>query len=83
MDEAGVSRICLCAWYRPGKALFSNAEVAEFTRAYPDRFVGIAGVDLHDPVGYVKEMEKYIKKEGFKGVRVVPWLWSLPPTDRH
>lgn len=83
MDAAVVSRICLCAWYRHGQVIFSNAEVAEFTRAYPDRFVGIASVDLHDPVGAVKEIEKYVKEEGFKGLRIVPWLWALPPTDRH
>lgn len=83
MDAGGVSKICLTAWYRPGKAVFSNEEVAKFTRAFPDRFVGIAGVNLHDPVGAVKEIDKYIKEEGFKGVRVVPWLWDLPPTDRH
>jgi len=83
MDGAGVSKICLCAWYRPGKAVFSNEHVAEFTRAYPDRFVGIASVDLLDPVGAVKELEKYVKVEGFKGIRVVPWLWGLPPTDKH
>ncbi|GFF30192.1 2-amino-3-carboxymuconate-6-semialdehyde decarboxylase [Aspergillus udagawae] len=83
MDAAGVSKICLCAWYRPGQAVFSNEEVAQFTRAYPDRFIGIAGVNLHDPVKYVQEVEKYVKVEGFKGVRVVPWLWNLPPTDKH
>ncbi|KGQ00975.1 hypothetical protein PAAG_12348 [Paracoccidioides lutzii Pb01] len=83
MDAAGVSQICICAWYRPGHAVFSNAEVATFTRAYPDRFIGIAGVDLLDPVCAVKELDHYVKKEGFKGLRVVPWLWALPPTDAH
>ncbi|ODH49394.1 hypothetical protein GX48_04479 [Paracoccidioides brasiliensis] len=83
MDAAGVSQICICAWYRPGHAVFSNAEVAAFTRAYPDRFIGIAGVDLLDPVCAVKELDHYVKKEGFKGLRVVPWLWALPPTDAH
>jgi predicted TIM-barrel fold metal-dependent hydrolase len=83
MDASGVSKICLCAWYRPGKAIFSNEQVAEFTRAFPDRFIGIAGVDLHDPVSAVKEIDKYVREEGFKGVRVVPWLWALPPTDKH
>jgi predicted TIM-barrel fold metal-dependent hydrolase len=83
MDAAGISKICLCAWYRPEQVVFSKEEVAEFTRAYPERFVGIAGVDLHDPVSAVKEIEKYIKEDDFKGVRVVPWLWALPPIDRH
>lgn len=83
MDAAGISKICLTAWYRPGKVLFSNEEVAEFTRAYPERVVGIVGVDLLDPVRAVGQIERYVREEGFKGVRVVPWLWSLPPTDRH
>jgi len=83
MDAAGVSQICLSAWYRPGQAVFSNAEVAEFTRAYPQRIIGIAGVDLLHPVEGVRELEKFVRDEGFKGVRVVPWLWGLPPSDKH
>jgi uncharacterized protein len=83
MDDAGVSHICLAAWNRPGKAICSNAEVAEYTRAYPDRIFGLASVDLRDPISAVKELEHYVKVEGFKGLRVVPWLWNLPPTDAH
>ncbi|KAF3032372.1 hypothetical protein E8E12_001516 [Didymella heteroderae] len=83
MDDAGVDKICLAAWYRPGGPVFSNAEVAKFTRAYPKRIYGLASVDLHDPVSAVKELAFYVKEEGFKGLRVVPWLWDLPPTDAH
>lgn len=83
MDEAGVSHICLSAWSRPGKMIFSNEEVAQYTRAFPGRIFGLAAVDLHDPVKAVKELEHYVKNEGFVGLRVVPWLWNLPPTDPH
>jgi predicted TIM-barrel fold metal-dependent hydrolase len=83
MDEAGVSQICLSAWSRPGSTIFSNEEVAGYTRAYPTRIFGLATVNLHDPVGAVKELEHYVKVEGFVGLRVVPWLWNLPPTDAH
>jgi uncharacterized protein len=83
MNEAGVSHICLSAWSRPGKAIISNSEVAEYTRAYPDRIFGLATVDLHDPVNAVKELEHYVRVEGFVGLRIVPWLWNLPPTDAH
>ncbi|KAF2470926.1 amidohydrolase 2 [Lindgomyces ingoldianus] len=83
MDEAGVSHICMSAWSRAGETIFSNAEVTEYTRAYPDRIFGLAAVDLHDPVSAVKELEHYVKVEGFVGLRVVPWLWNLPPTDAH
>jgi predicted TIM-barrel fold metal-dependent hydrolase len=83
MDAAGVDQSCLAAWYRPGEAVFSNAEVAEYARAYPSRIFGIASVNLLNPVSAVKELDYYVRNEGFKGLRIVPWLWNLPPTDAH
>ena len=83
MDSAGVEQICLAAWHRPGQVIFSNAEVAEYTTAYPTRIFGLVSVDLLDPVGAVNELVYYITKKGFKGLRIVPWLWGLPPTDAH
>lgn len=83
MDEAGVDQICLSAWYRPEGAVFSNEEVAQYTRAYPNRIMGLVGVNLLDPVAAVKELEHYICNENFVGLRVVPWLWDRPPTDAH
>lgn len=83
MDAAGVDQICLTAWYRPGKVVFSNSEVAEYTRLHPTRIHGIASVNLLDPIAAITELDYYVKKEGFKGLRIVPWLWDLPPTDAH
>lgn len=83
MDAASVSQILLAAWNRPGSVIFSNEQVAEYTRAYPTRIFGLVSVDLHDPVAAVKELDHYVRVEGFKGLRVVPWLWNLPPTDAH
>ena len=83
MNEAGITHACISAWSRPGQMIFSNEEVAEYTRAYPDRIFGLAAVNLHDPVQAVKELDHYVRKEGFVGLRVVPWLWNLPPTDPH
>ena len=30
-----------------------------------------------------KELEHYVRTKRFVGLRVVPWLWNLPPTDPH
>ena len=57
-------------------------EVAEFTRRHPTRFHGVATVDLSHPVQAVKELERAVKDLGFKALRVIPWLWKLPPNDR-
>ena len=83
MDRAGVSVGMLCAWHGPSGPMIGNDEVAQHCRAYPDRFVGIASVDLFRPMEAVRELRLRVKRDGFKGLRVLPWLWGLPPDDRR
>uniref|UniRef100_UPI0013F67325 tyrosine--tRNA ligase n=1 Tax=Metapseudomonas otitidis TaxID=319939 RepID=UPI0013F67325 len=40
MDEAGVDKLMLAAWCRPEGWVFDNDLVAEYTCAFPERFVG-------------------------------------------
>ncbi len=82
MDRAGVGTLMLSAWCRPGRWICSNDQVAEFVRAFPDRFAGVATVDLDKPVAAVRELRRAVTELGFKALRVVPWLWKLPPNDR-
>ncbi|REK10488.1 MAG: amidohydrolase [Planctomycetota bacterium] len=82
MDAAGIDKLLLTAWTRPGKALFSNEQVAEFVRDHPDRLVGIAGVDLERPVEAVRQLDRAVRDYGFNALRVISWLWRLPPNDR-
>jgi hypothetical protein len=82
MDAAGVDVLLLSAWHRPGGWVVSNDDVAEFTTAHPDRFAGLASVNLADPMAAVRELRRAVSELGFIGLRVVPWLWELPPDDR-
>lgn len=82
MDEGGVERGLICAWYGPAGALISNDEVAAFVSAAPTRLIGVASVDLRDPVGAVRELRRSVHELGFRGLRVLPWLWGLPPNHR-
>lgn len=82
MDQAGVDTLMLAAWHRPGQPIITNDQVAEFTTAFPDRFAGVATVDLADPVKAVQELRRAVRQLGFKALRIVPWLWKLPPNDR-
>jgi predicted TIM-barrel fold metal-dependent hydrolase len=82
MDAAGIQRAFVTAWYRPGGAVVSNDEVARYVEAFPDRFVGIAGVDLEKPVEAVRELERVVRQFGFKALRLIPWLWNRPPNDK-
>lgn len=83
MDAAGVSVALLSAWHGPMGSLISNDEVAADIAVHPDRFAGLASVDLNDPVNAVREIRRSVTELGFVGVRVVPWLWDLPPNDRR
>jgi predicted TIM-barrel fold metal-dependent hydrolase len=82
MDEAGVQRVLLSAWHRPGQPVISNDTVADIVRAFPDRFVGVAAVDLEHPVQAVHQLRRAVRELGFKALRVVPWLWNRPPNDK-
>jgi predicted TIM-barrel fold metal-dependent hydrolase len=81
MDTAGVETALLSAWHLPGRAMISNEQVAAFIEQHPDRFVGVASVDLKDPVAATREVERAVRELGFKALRVLPWVWSRPPTD--
>jgi len=70
------------AWYGPQGPLISNDEVAEFVAQSDGRLRGVAGVDLTRPVAAVRELRRAVEDLGFVALRVVPWLWQLPPTDR-
>ena len=52
----------------------------EITRRYPERFAGLAGVDIRKPVEAVQTLRRYVEEHGFKGLRIINWLWELPPT---
>jgi predicted TIM-barrel fold metal-dependent hydrolase len=83
MDEAGVSVGLLCAWWGPSGPLIANDEVAKLCAAHPGRFVGVASVDLHRPMEAVRELRRCVRELGFKALRILPWLWGLPPDDRR
>ena len=80
MQSANVEKALICAWYGPSDALISNEEVLEIVRKHPDLFVGIASVDLRNPVEAVRTLRGYVTNHGFKALRVVQWLWELPST---
>jgi predicted TIM-barrel fold metal-dependent hydrolase len=83
MDAAGVSFGVLSAWHAPEGPLITNDEVAGWVAQHPDRLAGLAAVDLAKPMAAVRELRRYVEETGFKGLRVVPWLWEAPLTDRR
>jgi predicted TIM-barrel fold metal-dependent hydrolase len=83
MDVAGISFGILSAWHGPRGPLIPNDEVAGWVAEHPDRFAALGAVDLTKPMDAVRELRRCVTELGFIGLRVIPWLWEAPPTDRR
>lgn len=83
MDQGGVGLSLLSAWYGPEGDLITNEEVAGNTDQAPDRLRGLASADITQPMEAVRELRRWVDGKHFVGVRIVPWLWNLPPNDRR
>jgi hypothetical protein len=83
MKQAGVSTALVSAWHGPQGALISNDEVAAFVADSRGMLVGVGSVDLARPMDAMREIRRCVKQLGFKAIRVLPWLWNLPPNDRR
>ncbi len=82
MDDAGVDISLLSAWYGPSGSLISNEEVSNQIDEAPTRFRGLASADLSNPIEAVREIRNFVDGGKFVGVRIVPWLWDMPPNHR-
>ena len=83
LNEANVSTALISAWVAPRNVMISNDEVAGFVSAGEGRLLGVGSVDLSKPMNAVREIRRCVGQLGFKAIRVLPWLWELPPTDRR
>ena len=73
-EEAGISKAVLAFRARSGSygvTAATNDYTAGLVNEYPDKFVGIAGIDptggLHDPI---QELERSVRELGLKGVAI-------------
>jgi predicted TIM-barrel fold metal-dependent hydrolase len=83
MDAGKVGKSLISAWIAPRKVMISNDEVTSFVAEAPDRLIGVGSVDISRPMQAVREIRRCVQELGFKAMRVLPWLWELPPTDRR
>ena len=84
MDAGGVGFGLLTAWHSPRDgALISNDEVAGWMAGHPGRFGALAAVPLDRPMLAVRELRRCVSELGFLGLRMLPWIWDAPPTDRR
>lgn len=83
MDQAKIDKSLISAWVAPRNVMISNDEVASFVAQAPNRLLGVGSVDISKPMAAVREIRRCVQELGFKAIRVLPWLWEVPPTDRR
>jgi uncharacterized protein len=83
MDQAKITRMLISAWVGPRAEMISNDEVAGFVAQAPGRLTGVGSVNISRPMQAMREVRRCISELDFKAIRVLPWLWELPPTDRR
>lgn len=82
MDAANVDITLISAWSSPSGDLISNQDLLAAVHAHPERLRGIATADISRPMEAVRELRDIVDGEHIVGVRVLPWVWNLPPNDR-
>ena len=80
MDEAGIEKCLLCAWCLQDGWMITNRQVADMVKAFRDRFIGVASVRLGDAAAS-DELRAAVIDDGFRALRVIPWVWNKPPND--
>lgn len=89
MDEAGFDRVVISAvkmgsYRRKSMANdFSNQEVYEMIKDYPDRLVGMAGYDPFNIMQSLRDIEIAVKEYRFKGVYAHTLGWDMRPDNRR
>ena len=60
-----------------------ESAVADVCREHPDRFRGLFGIDPHEGMEGVRELEAAVKEKRFVGAHIVPYGFHLPPNHRR
>jgi predicted TIM-barrel fold metal-dependent hydrolase len=83
LKRQGASKVVASAWWAPRGPMITNDAVAVVVRNHPESVAGIASVDLSRPMEGLRELRRAVRQLGLQGLRVLPWLWGLPPDDRR
>jgi predicted TIM-barrel fold metal-dependent hydrolase len=81
--DANVSLGLTSAWCGPQGWLITNDEAAEFARRAGGLLKPVASADISKPMTAVRQLRHAVQDRGCVALRIVPWLWGLPPDDRR
>ncbi len=87
MDEAGIDLALLIAPKMGRRGLPSSWELApslvmKAVERHPTRFRALAGINPHDGMAGLRELERLVTQDGFIGAHLYPQWFELPPDHR-
>ena len=89
MDPLGIRTVCMptlkMMQFRTKRMLADLPEehLAPLIEKWPDRFVGLVGIDPFSGMKGVKRLEKAVREYGFRGAHVHPFGFDLPINSRE
>ena len=89
MDGLGVEKVFVCAiktWSVQQQRLLehsTNEEVIAVKEQAPDRLYGLFGINVHQRMKGVAELERVVKEHAFIGAHLHPHGFGLPPDHAH
>jgi len=61
----------------------TNTTIAQVMRDYPGRFIGFAALSPFDGMRAVRELERLVREDGLRGLRISALYNNLPASDRR
>jgi predicted TIM-barrel fold metal-dependent hydrolase len=86
LDEADVAWTLVTGFDEKstaGSTFVSNESVAALVERQPGRFLPFAGADVMRGAAAVRDVERWVREHGFRGLSLRPFMIGLPADDRH
>ncbi|MGH7858748.1 MAG: amidohydrolase family protein [Candidatus Binatia bacterium] len=86
LDAAGIERALITGFDEKstgGTTFVTNESVAAIAGRHPDRFIPFAGVDILRGAEGVREVERWVRERGFRGLSLRPFMIGFPADDRR
>lgn len=86
LDAAHITRTLITGFDEAstgGTTFVTNEVVAAVAERHPDRFIPFAGADIMRGAAAVRDVAHWVRRRGFRGLSLRPFMINLPPDDRH
>ena len=81
LDAAGIARTLITGFDEGtscGKTFMPNTLVADLAAQAPGRFIPFAGADVGRGMAAVRELERWVREHGFRGLSLRPFMIGMP-----